>query len=415
LIKIAAPRAAGIDIWLLGICFARVLAYANFMVYAACLPVLMDKWHMSASQAGTISSAFMGGYALSLFFFSWFAERFGAKRIFLLSMYLTALSSLVFAFLAVSYLTGLIFYAIVALTQGGIYTPAIMLFSDRYDSQKRGMAMGFLIASTSVAYACSLLISGLCLQWSGYRLAFWVTGSLPLLGAGLARYIFKNTPNRVHSRAERLSFVRMLRHNRNAQYLTTGYTFHSWEILGMWSWTPAFFASSLALSGKAIGEATQIGAFLTAGMHIVGSFASASMGRLSDRLGRRIILIWLAALSTLLSFSLGWLVWCPIQILAILGLLYYFTALGDSPVLSTAITEVVDPGYLGSMLAVRSLLGFGAGAIAPLVFGVVIDATNPEYPPITNWGWAFMTLGIGGAIATWCAVLLGGKKEAMKK
>lgn len=408
--KITAPRAAEIDFWLLAICFARVLAYANFMVYAACLPVLMDKWHMSASQAGTISSAFMGGYALSLFFFSWLAERFGAKRMFILSINLTALSSLVFAFMAVSYLTGLVFYAIVALTQGGIYTPAIMLFSDRYDSRKRGMAMGYLIASTSVAYACSLLISGLCLHWSGYRLAFWVTGSMPLLGAGLAGYIFKNTPNRIHPRTERLSFFRMLRYNRNAQYLTAGYTSHSWELLGMWSWTPAFFASSLALSGKVIGEAAEVGAYLTAGMHMVGSFASASMGHLSDRLGRRIILIFLAAISTLLSFSFGWLVWCPIQILTILGLLYYFTALGDSPVLSTALTEVVDPGYLGSMLAVRSLLGFGAGAIAPLIFGVVIDLTNPNYSPIKNWGWAFMTLGLGGGMATWCAFRFGDRK-----
>ena len=86
-----------------------------------------------------------------------------------------------------------------------------------------------------------------------------------------------------------------------------------------------------------------------------------------------------------------------------MGALYGFTALGDSPVLSTAFTEAVRPAYLGSGLALRSLLGFGAGAIAPLVFGAVLDATNAPGATPTTWGWAFVTLGLGGAAAAWCA------------
>ena len=71
--------------------------------------------------------------------------------------------------------------------------------------------------------------------------------------------------------------------------------------------------------------------------------------------------------------------------------------------LSTAFTEAVRPAYLGSGLALRSLLGFGAGAVAPLAFGAVLDATNAFGANPTTWGWAFVTLGLGGAAATWCA------------
>jgi MFS family permease len=63
----------------------------------------------------------------------------------------------------------------------------------------------------------------------------------------------------------------------------------------------------------------------------------------------------------------------------------------------------VKPAYLGSALAVRSLLGFGAGAIAPLAFGAILDATNPPQTTATEWGWAFVALGIGGLVATACA------------
>ncbi|HSE93466.1 MAG TPA: MFS transporter, partial [Methylomirabilota bacterium] len=76
---------------------------------------------------------------------------------------------------------------------------------------------------------------------------------------------------------------------------------------------------------------------------------------------------------------------------------------GDSPVLSTAFTEAVSPAYLGAALALRSLLGFGAGAIAPLVFGAVLDWTNPPGVAPTAWGWAFVVLGLGGLGATMCA------------
>src|SRR2546428_9952202 len=127
------------------------------------------------------------------------------------------------------------------------------------------------------------------------------------------------------------------------------------------------------------------------------------MGRLSDRLGRRVLLVTLAAASTVCSFVFGWLIGWPAGVLFFVGAVYGFTALGDSPVLSTAFTEAVSPAYLGSALALRSLLGFGAGAIAPLAFGAILDATNPARATATEWGWPFVALGVGGLLATVCA------------
>ena len=142
---------------------------------------------MTATQAGSISSVFMVGYAVSLFSFAWLSDYFGAKRLFILSAALSSLTALVFAFFARSYLTGLLLYGLAAATQGGLYTPVIMLFSDRYESSRRGAAVGYLIASTSVGYAFSLPVSGICLAWGGYRAAFIATGCLPYKSALIYR------------------------------------------------------------------------------------------------------------------------------------------------------------------------------------------------------------------------------------
>ncbi len=69
-------------------------------------------------------------------------------------------------------------------------------------------------------------------------------------------------------------------------------------------------------------------------------------------------------------------------------------------------TEAIHPQYLGTLLALRSILGFGAGAASPLVFGWILDTTNSTNGLPHIWGWGFMALGVGGAIASVCALML---------
>lgn len=391
------------DRWLIALCASRSLSSILFITYAACVPVLVREWDMSATAAGSIASAFQVAYATSLLFFSWLAQRVGARRVLLQTSVLITLAAIAFAAFARDYWTGLVFYTAVALSLGGNYTTAIMLLADRYPSERRGSAMGALLASTSFGYALGLGLAGLALPLGGYPAVFWVTALGPLLGMVILLAALRATPNVIHARPAEARFAGAVLRNRTAIRLTTGYTAHSWELLGMWAWTPAFLAACLAVTGSSAGTAAVIGAYLAAGLHTAGFLASLTMGRLSDLWGRRAILLAMAAAGMTCSFVFGWLIGAPVWIVAALALVYGFTALGDSAVLSTAFTEAIEPAYLGSALAVRSLLGFGAGAVAPLVFGIVLDATNSAGATPTVWGWAFAALGVGGLIATICA------------
>lgn len=392
-----------LDGWLLAVCAARTCMTSVFMTYAATLPVLRDAWAMSGTAAGSISTGFQAGYAVSLVFFSALADRVGARRVFLGSAWLSVVSALAFAVFARSYATGLVLYTLVALSQGGTYTTAIMLFADRYPPERRGGAVGWLIASSSAGYALSLVVAGGAVAWGGYPLAFLVSACGPAVGVIIAWLALRRTPNLVHPRREGARFGSAVLGNGRAMRLIAGYTFHSWELLGMWAWTPAFVAATFSVSGAGSLRAVELASYVSAAFHLMGLVASSSMGRLSDDLGRRVVLFALAATSAVCSLSFGWLIGSPLAVVFAVGGLYAFTALGDSPVLSTALTEAVGASHLGAALALRSFLGFGAGAVAPIVFGGMLDLTNAPGPFPTAWGWAFVTLGLGGLGAAYCA------------
>lgn len=389
------------------VCLARIFLFANFMVVAASIPVLIKEWGISATQAGSIISSFTVSYAASLFAFSWLADHFGAKRVALTSAWLAASAAMLFGLFAQGYWSAFLLYGLAGLMQGGTYTPVVMLFAERFPAHQRGSAVGWLIGSTSIGYATSLVVSGAALGIGGWHAAFLASGALPLSGAALLTFVLRTTPNTIHPRVASLNLKAVLAANPDARRLIAGYTAHSWELLGMWAWMPAFIAAVAALSGAGSISATGLGAYISSAGHIVGAAASLTMGGLSDRLGRKAVLIGMAGLSAVLSLSIGWLIFLPLIIIAPVMLVYSFAAIGDSAVLSTAQTETVPPAYLGSVLAVRSLLGFGAGAAAPLVFGAILDATgNGGGTSALSWGLAFLSLGVGGVIATTCAVRL---------
>ncbi len=397
-----------IDRWTLAVSAARIFLFATFMTVAAVIPILMKEWRIGATEAGAVVTAFTVSYAISLFFFAWAADHIGAKRAVSISAVASAAASAAFGLFARDWTSAFLLYGLVGLSQGGVYTPLIMLFAERSHPLKRGTAMGWLIASTSVGYAGSLFLSGLALASGGYRAAFLTTGFVPTLGAVLLLICLRGVENKVHPRKVKLSLSKHVFGGREARLLTAGYTAHCWELLGSWAWLPSLIAAAFVMSGGSLAAASQSSAMTTGAMHVTGATASFIMGALSDRLGRRTVLLGVASAGAALSLAIGWMIWLPVGFLVALALVYAFLTIGDSPVLTTAITEVTEQGHLGFVLAVRSLAGFGAGALAPLAAGIVYDATVAGgWLPAARWGVTFGVLGVGGVIAAACAARLG--------
>lgn len=401
---------------LLRICASRFGTSVASMVYAGSLPNLLSAWNMTAAQGGSIQAAYNIAYAVSLLIASWLADRIGAKLVFVASAWSAAAAFLGFAAGARSYESGLILNFIVAMTQGGTYTPSIMLIADEFRPQRRGFAVGAIQAAASLGYLISILLSASISSLASYTWGFYASAVGPLIGAIAGTWAaLRGTSNVVHRRIARAetcqSLVQALT-SRHSILLTLGYTAHAWELLGMWAWTPTFLAAAFRSNGV---TGSAMGLWTAVSIHLAGIVATLGMGEVSDRWGRRSVLASTALAGALLSFSFGWLIDVPLAPLILITFIYGFAVVGDSGVLSTAMTEAVQPQHLGTLLALRSILGFGAGALSPLVFGWILDATNPSKELPHMWGWAFMALGVGGAIATICALLLSDGDSGRKR
>jgi len=390
-------------------CLARTGSGMIFMTVAATMTTLQGEWGISAAQGGAIISSFNLGYAVSLVWLSSLADRIGARRVFLSSLTAGALLAVVFALAARGYVSALVCYCLLGLALGGTYTTGLMILSELYPAARRGRVMGAFIASTSLGYTLSLVVSGLALAVGGYALAFGLTALGPVLGAAAAWAVLWRPLPEPQIQEASPGLVKEVLANKKAMLLIGGYTLHNWELLGMWAWSPAFIVACLAAGGSA--DAVSRGSMLAGLFHLMGLVASFTAGHLSDLLGRAKIMVAAAAAGAVVSLIFGWTLLLPFGLVMTLGLTYAFLALSDSPVLSAALSEAVNPRRLGAAFGLRSLLGFGAGALSPIIFGFILDAMGQS---AVGWGLGFGALGLGGLGAMTCALAYGKAKKPRK-
>ncbi len=407
--------------WLALFCAARVCFSFIFTAYSAALPLLRTDWDMSATKAGMVQSAWHMGYLTSLFAVGFIGDRFGAKKTYLWSSLAASISALVFGTFASGFLSGALLYGFAGLCSGGSYTPGLVVISERFSPAVRGRAMGWYLAAGSLGYALSVVISSRLFPIGGWRLAFLFNCFMPTVGLALSFLVLGEIPNIIHSTAQKLEIRRaipVVLKNRAALLSMLAYMFHSWELLGMWAWLPAYLGAAAQLKADAsvLSGAVETGVLLSGFTYLTSVLGSLIGGDLSDRWGRSITMLLFSCISIAFSFGFGWMSGMPMAILFVAASCYNLSSIADSSIYSTSLTELVEPQYIGAAYAVRSVMGFGAGAISPWVFGLVLDLVQGGRgtPGYMAWGLAWTSLGLGAAVGPLMITRLRRRPEAVR-
>jgi MFS family permease len=90
--------------------------------------------------------------------------------------------------------------------------------------------------------------------------------------------------------------------------------------------------------------------------------------------------------------------------------IYFVAIMSDSAALTAGLVATTPLHQRGAAMAVYSFGGFGAGFLAPLVFGLVLDAAGGKDAHLA-WGVAFGSLGIGCLVASIAARLTAGSSQ----
>jgi len=390
------PRAG----WLGLLCVTRMFQATIATAWAGVVPRVMNEWGISASTAGMVQSAWHVGYLLSLFSVGFIADRVGPRRVFLVSSLLTAAAAMAFACGARGPASAALLYGLTGLCAGGCYSPGLQLLASNAQPERRGRAMGAFIGAASLGYALSLAVVAVLSSALHWRSLLMVVAGMVAVGAvlttaALAR--MRSDPHRDGATAAapiRLALLATVR-DKPAMAGNWAYAAHCWELLALWAWMPAYLA--FAAQGGGLSAAQGIG--LAAMAHLVSVAGSVWCGAASDRYGRVRIMLVASGVSLACSFTFGWLWAAPLWCLAAFAALYSLWAIADSSVYSTALADVVPAHRLGAAYSVRSVMGFGAGAISPWVFGWALDTAQARLDlPASAWGWAWTTVGLGALL-----------------
>src|SRR5204862_6999590 len=122
------------------------------------------------------------------------------KRAYLTTGIAACVSLWAFVLFADGFWSAFWLHALTGLCQGGTYTPALALINDHVERERRGRAMGYLIAGSSAGYAICLGVAGIALKVTDWRGALAVVAILPVISWTTGVWVLRHTANTIHPR-----------------------------------------------------------------------------------------------------------------------------------------------------------------------------------------------------------------------
>ncbi|MDN4494856.1 MFS transporter [Ureibacillus aquaedulcis] len=167
--------------YILVLCLFIIMMFDGYdvVIYGATIPLLKEDWGISNIVAGAISSYTTIGTAVGAVIFGLYADRFGKKRIIVLTTFLFSFFTLLSGF-ASSPLFFIVCRVIAGLGFGGVMPNIAALISEYAPAKHRAAIISFIFCGYSVG-AMSASISGqVLLENFGWQPVYWI-GGLPLL------------------------------------------------------------------------------------------------------------------------------------------------------------------------------------------------------------------------------------------
>ncbi len=400
------------------LCTAEVVSMLGAVTFPALLPTFLAEWGLTNTEAGWLNGIYYIGYLAAVPVLVSLTDRAPPRKIYYLSMVLTAIGTAGFAFLVNGFWTAMVFRIVAGVALAGTYMPALKLMSDHLGviaaDKDHSRAVAFYTSSFGIGTAASFYLSGVVATALDWHWAFGLATIGPFIAmAMVAAWLPGEDPKPAETPDTHLLDFRPVLRCRAAMGYVLAYTAHNFELFAFRSWIVTYLVFAAATGpGDTLGlSATAIAALI----NLLGLPSSVLGNELSRRIGRHrtitMVMLMSAVLACVLGFSASW----PFWIVVILSLVYGVTVTGDSASITAGCIAAAPKGYRGATMAVHSCIGFIGAFAGPLMFGVMLDLASPSGmggETIISWGWAFAFTGMIVALGPVALAMLREKKEA---
>jgi MFS transporter, AAHS family, benzoate transport protein len=163
------------------ICCCLIIVFDMFdlVIYGSVIPILMKEWSISPVQAGAIGSYGFFGMMLGAIFFGVLADKFGRKKILILSVVLFSIFTFLCAFAPGPILFS-IFRFIAGVGIGGVLPNVIALLTDYAPKHMHNMMVSIVMCCFSVGGILAALVGIYFIPLLGWKSVYWVA-AIPLL------------------------------------------------------------------------------------------------------------------------------------------------------------------------------------------------------------------------------------------
>jgi sugar phosphate permease len=335
------------------------------------LPEVRETFALSAIQVGAITTtrevvagmvALPGGVAVDLLRRHWGLVLAGAMAVFGLGWLVMGLSGQ-----APSYPVLLVGMGMVAAAASIWHLPAMAALSHHF-AHRRGSALSFHGIGGNIGDVLGPALTGFLLGILAWQRILSIYAVVPLFLAFLVFWAFRDigragaAPSGRPDLPGQMAQAQRLLKNPRLWGITLVGGLRGMAFVSFITFLPLYLEDELHLSQTSRGLHMAL-------LVLVGIGATPIAGYLSDRLGRKIVLVpgllGLCALTLLLvPFGQGVML---VVILGLLGLFLY----SDQPILTAAALDIVGEGVAATTLGALSFFRFVLSAVSPIVGGVL--------------------------------------------
>jgi MFS family permease len=350
----------------------NLLNYIDRSVLFAVQPLVQSEFHLTNTQVGYLTSAFLGFYMIAAPFVGPLADRFSRKRIIVLGAIFWSGLTLLTAFTH-TYWELLVRHTLVGIGEATFVTIAPTFVADSFPEKLRGRIFGIFYLAIPVGTAAGYLLGGKLGPDFGWRFPFYIAAAPGFLLALAVAFLpepprgqfdsLKETPER--------GTILGLARNRAFWTVTLGMSAGTFSLGGIQVWMPTFLS-------VARGYSLQQANLIFGGIVVVcGIVASLVGGWLGDRLLPRMKGAYYFV--SALSMALG----VPVMIAALffrgpimlpaIALAAFFLLVNTSP-LNTALVNAVGAHVRATAIAINIFIFHLLGDVpSPTLMGYVAD------------------------------------------